>query len=170
MIFWMLMLFFSGYMAAVHIKAMEAGVSAPSMTSLFIFAIIATFSGIACYRSSKNNVRDENWSKIIDQFVKSWDRVSSKLSSGRWVLTIVSAAAFGMFCYSICKILVVAATKLPDTTVVALFMFLANIIQGTFKDYFSMDRDDVNGNANGDGNGNGNGHNPPTGPQGIQGA
>lgn len=155
MIFWMLMLFFSGYMAAVHIKAMEAGMSAPSMSSLIIFAVIATFSGVACYRSSRNDVKDENWSKIVDQFVKSWDRVSYKLSSGRWVLTIVSALAFGMFCYAICKILVVAASKLPDTTVVALFMFVANIVQNVFKDYFNMDRDDANGGSNGISNGSG---------------
>ena len=133
------MLFFAGFLASTHIKAIESG-DQVEMINLAVAVCIACFAAIACYKS-KTTHSEAQWDKVIDQFVKSWERLSCRLSSGRWILTIVSAVAFGVFCHTTAKILLAMATKLPDTTVVALFMFLANIVQNVFKDFFHAHSD-----------------------------
>lgn len=160
MLLWILTLFVSGFGVALHLSRLFHGTQDTTMAvvSVAVFAILGLACGYAIYRNKTIGTSQSNIDKIVDQFVKSWDRLSSRISSGRWILTIVSAAAFGLFCYVVAKTITVIAPKLPDTTLVALFMFLANILQNVFKDYFHIDRDDILVSGNGNGNGNGNGH------------
>lgn len=166
MMLWIITMFISGFGVAVNLNRLMHGTSDYKMASISvsIFTVLAMYCGYAIYHNKTAGASQSNIDKLVDQLIKCWDRISVKLSSGRWIFTIVAAIAFFMFCNAICKILIAASEKLPDTTVVALFMFLAGIIQNITKDYFNMDRSDPE-----NGNGNGNGHDKPTGPQGIQG-
>lgn len=169
MMLWILTMFVSGFGVAMNLSRLLHNTPDYKMAtiSMAVFTILALCCGYAIYHNKTAGTSQSNVDKIVDMFVKCWDRISMKLSSGRWIFTLVAAVAFFMFCRVICKILVTAADKLPDTTVVALFMFLASIIQNIVKDYFNMDRTDVeNGNSNG--NGNGNSHDGPQGPQGVK--
>lgn len=172
MMLWIVTLFISGFGVAVNLSRLMHNTPDYKVASIsiIVFAILGLYCGYAIFHNKTAGTSQSNVDKIVDMFIRGWDRVSLKLSSGRWMFTVVAAIAFFMFCDVVCKIIVKAADKLPDTTVVALFMFLAGIIQNIVKDYFNMDRSDPeNGITNGNGNGNGNGHDKPTGPQGIQG-
>lgn len=163
MMVWIVALFASGFGVAINLSRLVHGTPDYKMAGLSVIlnTVLGLYCGYAICHNQMVSTSQSNIDKIFDQFVKSWDRISQKLSSGRWVLTIVAAVAFFMFCDAVCKILVTAADKLPDTTVVALFMFLASIIQGVVKDYFHMDRSDAE-------NSNDNGNSGPQGPQGVK--
>lgn len=167
MMLWILTMFMSGFGVAVNLSRLMHNTPDYKMASvsIVIFSLLAMYCGYAIYHNKTVETSQSNIDKLVDMFVRGWDRVSLKLSSGRWMFTVVAAVAFFMFCDAVCRIIVKAADKLPDTTVVALFMFLANIIQGVAKDYFNIDRTDTEQEEEIK---NGNGHSTK-GPQGTQG-
>lgn len=142
MLLWILTLFVSGFGVALHLSRLFHGTQDTTMAivSVAVFGILGISCGYAIYKNKTIGTSQSNIDKIVDQFVKSWDRLSSRISSGRWILTMVAAMAFGMFCYVVAKVIMVIAPKLPDTTIIALFMYLGNIIYGITKDYFNIDR------------------------------
>jgi len=144
MMIWMLTMFVSGFGVAINLNRLMHSTSDYKMASVSIgvFVLLALYCGYAIYHNRTAGTNQSNVDKLVDQFIRSWDRVSIKMSSGRWLFTVVAAAAFFMFCNVVCRILIKSAEKLPDTTIVALFMFLAGIVQNIVKDYFNMDRSD----------------------------
>jgi hypothetical protein len=54
-----------------------------AIVSIAVFATLGAACGYAIYKNKMIGTSQSNVDKLVDQFVKSWDRLSSRISSGR---------------------------------------------------------------------------------------